>query len=277
MIKMLYFGYGSNLDRDDWLNWCGQRDGSGLTEITRGYAKGFIMRFNYYSNNRGCGAANLVHTGNEAHGTPGVLFEIDDYTLSLLDKKEGYPTSYQRITIDVVTEENEVVEAITYTSNLYNSDDFYAPSKEYYSLIENGLKSRGMEYNHLIKAAKNKQPETVDSIFVYGTLKSGKSRSSLIGSGKVIPAKTRATLLDLEYYPGMINGTGEVYGELRYLSEINSTIEELDRIEGADLDEPLFTREIIGVIHGNNQLNWALCYLYSRIAGDERTIQSGVW
>ena len=274
---MLYFGYGSNLDRDDWLNWCGQRDGSGLTEITRGYAKGFIMRFNYYSNNRGCGAANLVHTGNEAHGTPGVLFEIDDYTLSLLDKKEGYPTSYQRLTIDVITEDNEIVEAITYTSNLYGSKDFYAPSEEYYSLIENGLKSRGMGYSHLIKAAKNKQPETVDSLFVYGTLKSDKSRSSLIGSGKVIPAKTRATLLDLDYYPGIISGTGEVYGELRYLSEINSTIEQLDRIEGADLDEPLFTREIIGVIHGNNQLNWALCYIYNRIAGDERTIQSGVW
>ena len=277
MIKMLYFGYGSNLDKEDWLNWCGQRDGSRLTEITRCYAKGFIMRFNYYSNNRGCGAANLVHTGNEAHGTPGVLFEIDDYTLSLLDKKEGYPTSYQRITIDVITEENEVFEAITYTSNLYNSDDFYAPSDGYYSLIENGLKSRGMGDNHLINAAKNKQPETVDTLFVYGTLKSGKSRSSLIGSGKVIPAKTRATLLDLDYYPGMINGTGEVYGELRYLSEINSTIEELDRIEGADLDEPLFTREIISVIHGNNQLNWALCYLYNRSSGDERTIQSGVW
>ena len=277
MIKMLYFGYGSNLDRDDWLNWCGQRDGSRLTEVMRGYAKGFIMRFNYYSNNRGCGAANLVHTGNEAHGTPGVLFEIDDYTLSLLDKKEGYPTSYQRLTIDVITEDNEILEAITYTSNLYGSKDFYAPSEEYYSLIENGLKSRGMGYSHLIKAAKNKQPETVDSLFVYGTLKSGKSRSSLIGGGKVIPAKTRATLLDLDYYPGMINGTGEVYGELRYLSEINSTIEELDRIEGADLDEPLFTREIIGVIHGNNQLNWALCYLYNRSSGDERTIQSGVW
>ena len=277
MIKMLYFGYGSNLDREDWLNWCGQRDGSRLTEVMRGYAKGFIMRFNYYSNNRGCGAANLVHTGNETHGTPGVLFEIDDYTLSLLDKKEGYPTNYQRVTIDVITEDNEVVEAITYTSNLYNLDDFFSPSKEYYSLIENGLKSRGMEYNHLIKAAKNKQPETVGTLFVYGSLKSGKSRSSLIGSGKAIPAKTRATLLDLDYYPGMINGTGEVYGELRYLSEINSTIEQLDRIEGADLDEPLFTRETISVIHGNNQLNWALCYLYNRSSGDERTIQSGVW
>ena len=59
--------------------------------------------------------------------------------------------------------------------------------------------------------------------------------------------------------------------------EIKSTIEELDRVEGADLNEPLFTREIIGVIHGNNQVNWALCYLYSRSCGDERTIQSGVW
>ena len=277
MIKMLYFGYGSNLDKEDWLNWCGQRDGSKLTEITRCYAKGFIMRFNYYSNNRGCGAANLVHTGKETHGTPGVLFEIDDYTLSLLDKKEGYPTSYQRIKINVITEENEVCEAITYTSNLYTSDDFYAPSKEYYSLIENGLKSRGMNYNHLIKAAKNEQPGMVDSLFVYGTLKSGESRNPLLGSGRVIAAKTKGILLDLEYYPGMINGNGEVYGELRFISEIKSTIEELDRVEGADLNEPLFTREIIGVIHGNNQVNWALCYLYSRSCGDERTIQSGVW
>ena len=117
----------------------------------------------------------------------------------------------------------------------------------------------------------------VDSLFVYGTLKSGESRNPLLGSGRVIAAKTKGILLDLEYYPGMINGNGEVYGELRFISEIKSTIEELDRVEGADLNEPLFTREIIGVIHGNNQVNWALCYLYNRSCGDERTIQSGVW
>ena len=75
-----------------------------------------------------------------------------------------------------------------------------------------------MNYNHLIKAAKNEQPETVDSLFVYGTLKSGESRNPLLGSGRVIAAKTKGILLDLEYYPGMINGNGEVYGELRFIS-----------------------------------------------------------
>lgn len=277
VIKMLYFGYGSNLDKEDWMNWCGRRDGSKLVEITRCYAKGFIMRFNYYSNKRGCGAANLVYTGNEDHGTPGVLFEIDDYTLSLLDKKEGHPNSYQRVTIEVITEHNEVFEAITYISNLYSNDDFFAPSEEYYSLIENGLKSRGMEYNHLVKAERNEEPDTTNSLFVYGTLKSGESRNSLLGEQKIIPAKTKGILLDLDLYPGMINGNGEVNGQLFFLSKVRSTIEELDRIEGADLDEPLFTREIIAVKFGVNQLNWAFCYLYNRSSGDEKIIQSGLW
>ena len=59
---LLYFGYGSNLDYEDWTKWCNDRDEnpSGLKEIGPAWLDGYQLIFDYYSSSRGCGAANLI-------------------------------------------------------------------------------------------------------------------------------------------------------------------------------------------------------------------------
>ena len=84
---MLYFGYGSNLDEEDWIRWCRQRGfkHDGLKEIGPAWIDGFVLDFNYFSMTRGAGAANLRFLGSGRAAAPGALFEIDEYTRDILD------------------------------------------------------------------------------------------------------------------------------------------------------------------------------------------------
>ena len=55
MTPRLYFGYGSNLDKDDWTKWCEARgkDPSGLEEIGPAWLDEYQLVFDYYSKSRG--------------------------------------------------------------------------------------------------------------------------------------------------------------------------------------------------------------------------------
>ena len=58
----LYFGYGSNLDWDDWKRFCMERgaDPHGLMEREPAWLLGHHLKFHYYSSGRGGGAADVV-------------------------------------------------------------------------------------------------------------------------------------------------------------------------------------------------------------------------
>ena len=82
-------------------------------------------------------------------------------------------------------------------------------------------------------------------LFVYGTLKRGGSRHSLL---KGCPFLGRAlakgfALYDLGAYPGMVPGDGVVRGEVYEIPE--GLLRELDWVEGAPF---LFRRELIEVV-----------------------------
>ena len=138
----LYFGYGSNLDKDDWTKWCEERgkDPSGLKELGPAWLDEYQLVFDYYSSSRRCGAANLVRVASGMAVTPGALFEVDEYTLKLLDRKEGVkiPGCYNREIVTVYTSDGQSNEAVTYIHNAEEST-FFEQSKHYESLIRNGL------------------------------------------------------------------------------------------------------------------------------------------
>ena len=71
-------------------------------------------------------------------------------------------------------------------------------------------------------------------LFVYGTLMSGMSNNDLLSKSKFIGDVTTqyAKLVDLGYFPGMVEGGShnEVTGELWEVSE--ETLEQLDVLEG---------------------------------------------
>lgn len=79
--------------------------------------------------------------------------------------------------------------------------------------------------------------DVVDRLFVYGTLRSGQTARTLI-----IPHIVRfepATLRGKIYafpmgYPGLVDGEGEVKGELMWLSDLAAAFALLDAFEGPD-------------------------------------------
>lgn len=111
---MLYFTYGSNMDSGDLENWCDKK-GYTLSEFNclgSGYIEGYELTFNYYSNGRKGGAANIME--KKRCKTYGLLFSIDEATHGVLQKKEGFPTSYDEITVPVVQGECILKDVLTY-------------------------------------------------------------------------------------------------------------------------------------------------------------------
>ncbi|MEC9173583.1 MAG: gamma-glutamylcyclotransferase family protein, partial [Candidatus Thermoplasmatota archaeon] len=74
-----------------------------------------------------------------------------------------------------------------------------------------------------------------NNVFVYGTLKQGHSRESLMINGrKGLPkfGKIQGGLIDLGEFPGLIQGVDDIIGEVHSFSEIRSVLDRLDRVEG---------------------------------------------
>lgn len=116
------------------------------------------------------------------------------------------------------------------------------------------------------------------TVFVYGTLLRGMQRSSVLrhalfkGLGE-----TRGTLLNLIDYPGLIEGTGCVTGELYEVDD--TTLQSLDQIEGFDElypDQSLYirtTRDVISLDDG--QSREAYVYLYNQESSRRDAIPGG--
>ena len=142
----LYFGYGSNLDYNDWINWCKKKghDPDGMDEVGIAYLHGYEMKFHYYSNGREGGAADVVKGGTDSI-TPGVLFNLNPNALKVMDKKEGHPDYYKRTQVTVRTSNGEEISALTYTVVQDKIRDYFVkPTDEYVSIIRNGLERRGL-------------------------------------------------------------------------------------------------------------------------------------
>jgi len=281
--KTLYFGYGSNLDHEDWSGWCEDRDldPSGLVELGPAWLPDFEMRFHYYSDGREGGAADVVYAG-PGHAVPGALFEMDEKAHKAMDRKEGHPDYYERRDVNVILADGSIVKALTYTVVDEKILDYHEPpTEEYANLISNGLQRLGLP-THFLDAAVNDSSAGVDlsDIFVYGTLMQDQSRNAalnshpheLLGLGSVVGG-----LVDLGDFPGLTNKESMVHGELYTVGDISRLISDLDRIEGFygyGQQNSLFTRMIIEVECGGSK-HWAWTYIYNGEDGTE--ISSGDW
>ena len=86
-----YFAYGSNLDLDDWTQWCieNNHQASRLVEHCRAFLPGYVTNYSHYSTGRSGGAANLREANFELNGVYGGLFIVDQKCIEILDDKEG--------------------------------------------------------------------------------------------------------------------------------------------------------------------------------------------
>lgn len=284
----LYFGYGSNLDWDDWQAWCEGENlrSEGLVELGPCWLPNYSMKFHYFSKSRDGGAADVVETGR-GHAVPGVLFRMNDDALRAMDKKEGVKAgAYARRKVEVILPNGTFVKALTYcVTDNRRVDRFVQPTTSYCDLIENGLKKRKLPIGELKNAIEDFTPSyPLENLFVYGTLMKGEVRHPTlsecsIGEGRL--ATTDGRLIDLGDYPGMVAGEeGVIYGEVYKIDQVYPTLRTLDTIEGFygyESTHSLFTRTIVEIKtdHGKE---WAWTYAYN-IGSEEsfRIIAPGDW
>ena len=99
----------------------------------------------------------------------------------------------------------------------------------------------------------------LDRLFVYGTLRQGQTARSLVAG--TITRCVKASAVGQIYafpmgYPGYIEGTGRVVGELLWLSELAATFGLLDAYEGED-----FVRALRPVTTEAGEELWAWIYV----------------
>jgi gamma-glutamylcyclotransferase len=100
-LAMLYFAYGSNMSWDQMRDRC---PSARFDSIVR--AEGYRLAFTRFSKNWQCGVADIVaSTGSNVWG---VVFEIPDDEVNVLDTSEGYSpgrarekNAYERRQLDV--------------------------------------------------------------------------------------------------------------------------------------------------------------------------------
>ena len=138
--NMKYFAYGSNMDPDRMK----QR---GVNFLKREHAilEGWKLLFNKIaSRNPNEGYANMEK--EEGSVVEGILYEIQGSDMEKLDRYEGYPNHYKKISIKVRLDTGEEMEAITYVANPNKVREGLKPSKEYINHLLKGCDLLSLEY-----------------------------------------------------------------------------------------------------------------------------------
>lgn len=284
---MLYFGYGSNLHREDLEAWCAARghDASGLCAVGRGWLPDWEVVFHYLSRARAGGALSVRPRRGAA--VPGVLFEADPAGWRALDAKEGAPRTYARTDCVVLGEDGTERLARTYVvAPRFVRDNHVPPAPSYVSVVAEGLAAHGLPDAHLHAAARSLAPRPiVSALFVYGTLMRGELRHPMIAARaplRVAPASVAGRLVDLGEYPGLVPCArgGRVRGELVELEDAREALEELDEVEdflGYGAPGSLYRRVVVEARtdDGASALAWAYRYLGAHERASE--IASGDW
>ena len=291
-----HFGYGSNLDLDDWKKWCDDRGRkSNEMQVEPGifFLPDYELDFHYYSGSRGGGALDVIKL--RGHAVAGKLFKVTGDGWKSLDAKEGAPNYYERKQVEVLSENDERRTAITYVVVPDRVKKEHVPPRpRYIEAVERGYEYHGITISNLIfkkahlwaktqllASAKGKVTKSaVNHLFIYGTLRGGEERSEILSefSRKVYKdCKIRGRLIDLPGgYPGLISGDGSVVGEIHHTPKIQNVLKILDNdvedFKGYGEDGSLFHRVLT---YSNDIPCWT--YVYAGSPDDGPVIESGDW
>ena len=278
----LYFAYGSNLDAVDWGTYCrgAGADPTGMRPLGPAWLPDYRLVFHFHSASRSGGAADVIPSGR-GEAVPGVLMELSDEALGVMDAKEGHPDVYKREVVHVSTMDGRTHSALTYRVTPTAQVAKHTPPSSYYEgLVRNGLASCALPTRHLDAAVAGlgASGHSIGEVFVYGTLLSGESRHGHLMEFDPVAqdaARARADLLDLGSYPGLIPGAGSVRGELYGFADVDAVLASLDQIEGYGAGEPSLYNRVVLQVESAGGTQWAWTYAYAREGGTP--IPSGDW
>jgi gamma-glutamylcyclotransferase (GGCT)/AIG2-like uncharacterized protein YtfP len=281
-----YFAYGSNLNEEDFRQWC---ESHRYTNIQFDYVAhaelpDYELAFTCESLSRGGGVLDVRPRLGQC--VAGVIFQVNEEALAALDAKEGVPTWYERKYVKVINGIGDFVPVLTYMVSDNKRQKYVKPSDHYLNIVQQGYRQHRIGCRKLMAAAANRRAPLEDRFFFYGTLMRDESRFHLLkrfGIKCAVMAEVFGRLLNLGSHPGLIDSDSDghrVHGDFMRLSRVSSAIKLLDRIEGfLGYDKPhsIFqrTRTIVDVGEGGPQQAW----VYRLVAGAEQapTIPSGDW
>ena len=214
---MIVFSYGSNLR----LRW------EGLTAVGPAWLPDHALRF---GRQRDDGRGALDAAPATGCVCAGWLFEADDLVLFKLDVKEGVElNAYVRETrvlldscgLEILAEVYQVVDPVP----------FAAPDAKYLSRVQAGFSRFQMESNSLVDAFSNRTPEVLP-VFVYGTLKKGRSNHRTVRRHRVLRRYgwVRGFLRDCGDFPALVNGSQKITGELLMPGDPEPFFSDIDRL-----------------------------------------------
>ena len=143
-----YFAYGSNMNPKRMI----QR-GVIFYSRRRLVVPGYDLKFNKtHSKHPNAGAANIV--SNDEAQVEGVLYKITLHGLYNLDKFEGYPTEYERVSLPLDLGSGKLQRIITYIAAHNKAKDGLLPREGY---LEHLLAARDIlsaEYYNKLKSTQ---------------------------------------------------------------------------------------------------------------------------
>lgn len=108
--SILYFGYGSNMSERRLRVRVASAQKQQLAKL-----KGYQLRFHKRSLVDGSAKCDAFYTGNSNDLVLGVVFRLPSDALTILDRIEGQ--GYDRVTLEVETEQGERLQVISYLAN----------------------------------------------------------------------------------------------------------------------------------------------------------------
>lgn len=287
MLADLYFAYGSNLNRDDWREWCGEHGHSPdvLNYYSIAHLPDHDVRFSYDSATRKGGVLDIQR--REGQLVPGVIFEVGRDGWKALDEKEGAPNAYEQVDVTVLDDRGREVAVKTYRVRNGRNERYVKPTEEYRDIVLAGLESYDLSAHAVKAAAVNKRARPlVDAFFVYGTLMRRELRFSALqrhGVRCTLLADAFGRLIDLGSFPALIHddtADSKVHGDFIRVAHPKAAIRELDEIEGFHgfgVPGSLYRRTLCKVDVGEGHIRQAWTYCWAGAADAGACIASGDW
>ncbi len=141
---MFYFAYGSNMDEDQMLDRCGEKN---FRRLGRAVLRDYTLKFNKRCRYGAC--ANVER--REGEYVEGILYHVNEQCLKKLDQ---YETNYRKIAVHVEFEEKRV-KAFTYIARVDSIEEGLKPAEEYLKRVLKPCREKILndEYCRKIKEA----------------------------------------------------------------------------------------------------------------------------
>lgn len=136
----LYFAYGSNLNQTRMKKRC-----PGSFVWARGRMEGYQIIFGGHSRTWGGAVANIIPWGN-GH-VDGVIYKVTSDDVKRLDKAEGHPRAYKRVTMPAIAYLNDEIWDVDVITYIKKSADFKfgPPAPDYRRIVYNAY--RMLDFN----------------------------------------------------------------------------------------------------------------------------------